>query len=714
MIATRLGFLVAASVAVYAVKQLNHKTQRHSKPSSGNSGTHTWDEEEEKKQITCSKNDLKEGGEEEEVKLMNGVCNPTLRKPLNIEEDLVLQFEHLLSGEMDSPLPSHIYDAENAKKDQNEIEHLRNIVKELEEREVKLEAELLEYYGLKEQESNILELQKQLKVKAAEIDMLNSTIDRLQDEKKRLQEEVSKSSFARKESEEARNKIRGMQKQIQVEANRTKEQLLLLKQQVSVLQAEEREALKGDAEMEKMVKALKELEVEVMELKRKNKELQIEKRELAMKLDAAEAKIKSLSNMKEGEVVSSVKEEVAALRHTNEDLQKQVEGLQVNRFNEVEELVYLRWLNACLQYELRNYQTPTGKTSACDLNKSLSPNSQERAKQLLLEYEPNFSFSSSPGSEDFDTITATATTTSSSLDSSTGKKPSLIQKLKKWGRSKDKVHRAPELAEFYQNLIKREWRKDSSPPLISSTSSMSDARSNMSRELENGSSFRLAAVKSDVGTKADFVRSLAAEVRASLFSKADDLVAFVNWLDDELSSLADEQAVLKHFDWPEGKSDALREAAFEYQELMKLENQVSSFVDDPSLSWEAALKKMYELLEKVEQSVYELLHTREMTISRYRDFGIPTDWLLDSGVLGKIKLSSVQLACAYMKRVALALDALCGRDKEPPREFLILQGVRFALRVHQFAGGFDAESMKAFEDLRSRVHTQTGDVKQEE
>lgn len=56
--------------------------------------------------------------------------------------------------------------------------------------------------------------------------------------------------------------------------------------------------------------------------------------------------------------------------------------------------------------------------------------------------------------------------------------------------------------------------------------------------------------------------------------------------------------MLKHFDWPEGKADALREAAFEYQDLMKLEKQVSSFVDDPKLTCEAALKKMYKLLEK--------------------------------------------------------------------------------------------------------------------
>lgn len=114
--------------------------------------------------------------------------------------------------------------------------------------------------------------------------------------------------------------------------------------------------------------------------------------------------------------------------------------------------------------------------------------------------------------------------------------------------------------------------------------------------------------------------------------------------------------------------------------------------------------------------------------------------------LMQIKLSSVQLARKYMKRVAVELDALSGPEKEPNREFLVLQGVRFAFRVHQvqswlqechfllsvlipsftrkrinlclcfqFAGGFDAESMKAFEELRSRVATQTtGEVKQEE
>lgn len=978
----RLGFLVAASIAAYAVKQVNLNASKSSASLSrpSENGEASFEEGGNKEQLTYSidnleEKDVEEEEEEEEVKLISRIFNRAHGNAPDVDdEDILPEFEDLLSGEIEYPLPTNkftapekdkVYETEMAN-NASELERLRNLVKELEEREVKLEGELLEYYGLKEQETNIVELQRQLKIKTVEIDMLNITINSLQAERKKLQEEILRSASVKKELELARNKIKELQRQIQLDANQTKGQLLLLKQQVSGLQAKEEEAIKKNAEVEKKLKAVQELEVEVMELKRKNRELQHEKRELTVKLDAAEAKITSLSNMTESEMVARARVEVNNLRHANEDLLKQVEGLQMNRFSEVEELVYLRWVNACLRYELRNYQTPEGKISARDLNKSLSPKSRERAKQLMLEYagsergqgdtdmESNFSHPSSPGSEDFDNASIDSST---SRYSSLSKKPSLIQKLKKWGKTKDdasalsspsrsfsggspsrvsmshrprgpletlmlrnagdsvsittfgameqesadspetpklrvrtsstdslnsvassfqlmsktvdgvmeekypaykdrhklamerekqikqkadqaraerfgdnskfesrdkaekerrvilppklaqikekavtsgdsgdqsdgkavdsqmiskmklaeiekrpprvprpppkpsggapngtntntsigvppppppppgappppppppggpptppplpgslargagsgdKVHRAPELVEFYQTLMKRESKKETPSLLHSSTNTSSDARSNMIGEIENRSTF-LLAVKADVETQGDFVQSLATEVRAASFTNIEDLVAFVNWLDEELSFLVDERAVLKHFDWPEGKADALREAAFEYQDLVKLEKQVTSFIDDPNLPCEAALKKMYRLLEKVEQSVYALLRTRDMAISRYREFGIPTNWLLDSGLIGKIKLSSVQLARKYMKRVASELDAMDGPEKEPNREFLLLQGVRFAFRVHQFAGGFDAESMKAFEELRSRVHSQ--------
>lgn len=60
----------------------------------------------------------------------------------------------------------------------------------------------------------------------------------------------------------------------------------------------------------------------------------------------------------------------------------------------------------------------------------------------------------------------------------------------------------------------------------------------------------------------------------------------------------DERAVLKHFNWPEKKADTLREAAFGYRDLKKLEQEVSNFKDDSLMLCDIALKKMVSLSER--------------------------------------------------------------------------------------------------------------------
>ena len=65
-----------------------------------------------------------------------------------------------------------------------------------------------------------------------------------------------------------------------------------------------------------------------------------------------------------------------------------------------------------------------------------------------------------------------------------------------------------------------------------------------------------------------------------------------------LISKVDDRAVLKHFDWPGKKADTLREAAFRYQDLKKLESELSSYKDDSRLPCDIALKKMVALSEK--------------------------------------------------------------------------------------------------------------------
>uniref|UniRef100_A0A453S0B0 Uncharacterized protein n=1 Tax=Aegilops tauschii subsp. strangulata TaxID=200361 RepID=A0A453S0B0_AEGTS len=70
----------------------------------------------------------------------------------------------------------------------------------------------------------------------------------------------------------------------------------------------------------------------------------------------------------------------------------------------------------------------------------------------------------------------------------------------------------------------------------------------------------------------------------------------------------------------------------------------------------------------------------------------------------QIKFASVKLANMYMKRVAMELQYMGPLNKDLALEYMLLQAVRFAFRIHQFAGGFDTETMDAFEELRNLVH----------
>ncbi|TYI59433.1 hypothetical protein E1A91_D10G036100v1 [Gossypium mustelinum] len=266
-----------------------------------------------------------------------------------------------------------------------------------------------------------------------------------------------------------------------------------------------------------------------------------------------------------------------------------------------------------------------------------------------------------------------------------------------------KVRRVPEVVEFYHSLMRRDSKREaaggcSAPEVLPATANARD----MIGEIENRSSY-LLAIKTDVETQGDFIRFLIKEVENAAFTDIEDVVPFVKWLDDELSHLVDERAVLKHFEWPEQKADALREAAFGYCDLKKLESEAASIRDDARQPCGPALKKMQALLEKLEHGVYNLSRMRESATKRYKGFQIPMDWMLETGIVSQIKLASVKLAMKYMRRISSELEAVGGGG--PEEEELIVQGVRFAFRVHQFAGGFDVETMRAFEELRDKARS---------
>ncbi|KAK3188950.1 hypothetical protein Dsin_028511 [Dipteronia sinensis] len=262
--------------------------------------------------------------------------------------------------------------------------------------------------------------------------------------------------------------------------------------------------------------------------------------------------------------------------------------------------------------------------------------------------------------------------------------------------------KAPSFLQLYHSLTKQEMKKDHPSHVNRDKPAVFSAHSSIVGEIQNRSA-HLLAIKADIETKGDFINSLIQKVLAAAYTDIGDVLKFVDWLDGELSSLADERAVLKHFNWPERKADAMREAAIEYRDLKLLEREISSYKDDTNIPCGAALKKMAGLLDKSERSIQRLIKLRNSAMRSYQDCKIPVDWMLDSGIVSKIKQASMKLAQMYMKRVSTELELVRNSDRESTQEALLLQGVHFAYRAHQFAGGLDSETLCAFEEIRQRV-----------
>ncbi|WOL04616.1 protein CHUP1, chloroplastic [Canna indica] len=268
------------------------------------------------------------------------------------------------------------------------------------------------------------------------------------------------------------------------------------------------------------------------------------------------------------------------------------------------------------------------------------------------------------------------------------------------GGSIKAVRRVPEVLELYRSLTRKEGKSDMKAGSLA-TPAATNARE-MIGEIENRSAY-LLAIKSDVETQSEFVSSLTREVESAAYKEIADVEAFVKWLDEELSYLVDERAVLKHFPkWPEKKADAMREAAVGYRELKNLEAEVFSFHDDRRQATSLSLKRMHALQEKLERSVQNNERVRESASKRYRDFKIPWQWMLDTGIIAQLKFGSLKLAKEFMSRVVTAVKFDAFSDDEE----LMLQGVRFAYRVHQILKTIERMRFIAFAHDSSQILSQ--------
>lgn len=264
------------------------------------------------------------------------------------------------------------------------------------------------------------------------------------------------------------------------------------------------------------------------------------------------------------------------------------------------------------------------------------------------------------------------------------------------------TQKAPAVVQLFHSLKNQDTKKDLKGSINHQKPITNSAHNSIVGEIQNRSA-HLLAIREDIQTKGEFIDGLINKVVDASYVDIEDVLKFVDWLDGELSTLADERAVLKHFKWPERKADTMREAAVEYRELKMLEQEISSYKDDPDIPCVASLKKIASLLDKSERSIQKLIVLRNSVIRSYQMYNIPTAWMLDSGISSKIKQSSMTLVKMYMKRLTMELESIRNSDRESNQDSLLLQGVHFAYRAHQFAGGLDSETLCAFEEIRQRV-----------
>ncbi|XP_020570583.1 protein CHUP1, chloroplastic-like [Phalaenopsis equestris] len=338
---------------------------------------------------------------------------------------------------------------------EEEIKNLRDLVQSLQEREIWLEMKLLEFHGMKEQEASMRELQNRLKISATEMKLLSLKIESLKAENEKLRAEASDYSRAVSELEICKKNIMILESKLRYVGEQAQEKMAVLHGRVTELREKEKKDLEDDLEVEKKLRLFNELENEVFELRKENSRLAQEKVGILKKFEA-EHSLNASDLRSPDSVLRTLElwrlEEQNQLREENENLKKKLEQLQSDHCEDIEELVYLRWINACLRYELRNYQPPSGRTVARDLSRSLSPKSEQMAKQLILDYSNSHSNSNRLSSIDFDLDDCFSQTSSeefdeASLDSAKTKstkssKSKLFRKLKKLvlpkGRNEEK------------------------------------------------------------------------------------------------------------------------------------------------------------------------------------------------------------------------------------------------------------------------------------
>ncbi|KAK9141987.1 hypothetical protein Syun_011387 [Stephania yunnanensis] len=156
------------------------------------------------------------------------------------------------------------------------IIQLRDKVRELQDRETKLERKLLGYYRFKEQQTAFMELQNRLKISILEAKLFDLKIESLQADNKRMEAQLVEYCRVVDELESAKAKIKMLKRKIRSEEEQNKKEISSLQQMLKRVEDKE---TNYNADTLAKLDRLRELEDVEMQLRRENAILQLENSE---------------------------------------------------------------------------------------------------------------------------------------------------------------------------------------------------------------------------------------------------------------------------------------------------------------------------------------------------------------------------------------------------------------------------------------------------
>ncbi|POO01845.1 CHUP1-like protein [Trema orientale] len=302
-----------------------------------------------------------------------------------------------------------------------EILGLKSRLEDLRNRERELELLFIRYNDLKEQESVLMQLRNMLSLELAHIEFLDREVSLMEDESRRFEKLLVESFRLLEQHEYWKSQSGLLQRKVKKLMRIKKVQSSLIREKDMKIRAREGELLRTQEALETRTNLVNKLEDEVKELRMVLDQLHEEKNELSKKLELAD----------ETSTSSFFKIDAEEIRQEEHRcLSAELEQLKKGRAAEVEELIYLRWSNACLKHELMKNQEQCQETSQKKDQWELDSQGSVEIGHFGLQQElANMVL----GHNEFGLGTSTCDQASSS-----SKRKKLLQRLRKWVEGSEK------------------------------------------------------------------------------------------------------------------------------------------------------------------------------------------------------------------------------------------------------------------------------------